>query len=351
MATIDIGSNTSLLLIARLSKETPSQVEILEDQLFFTRLAQSKFSIDRSNRDRKTGRVCRESGNPPLAEGLLAEGIKISEEALQRQKNFFKKARELIHQYPVKKIKCVATAAARQAQNAHKLLSLGEEYGFSIDIISAEEEALISRKGALFRLSIDPISAVVLDIGGASTEISTDHQCFSLPIGSVNLTEEFIHNDPPTKEEIRRLTEKIQTELKTIPFSCSKKSVLVAVAGTPTTLASLENKTDNLCPSGITSPPPSRLFPLEDGFLSPEFSNTISIHGKTLSVHQVQHWWEYLFQIPFEKRKNLKGMPFYRADVMPAGLSILKQVMNQFQWKECTVSVTGLRYGLLCQTQ
>ncbi|MDE0118390.1 MAG: hypothetical protein OXM55_00080 [Bdellovibrionales bacterium] len=358
MAAIDIGSNTSLLLIARISKEQASQVEILEDQLFFTRLAQREPPVDIPNRSRKTGRQAvtfpsRENGNLSLEEkqGSNRIGTKISLEALERQKNFFKRAKKLIHQYSVEKIKCVATAAARQAQNAQELLSMGKEHGFSIDIISAEEEALISRKGALFRLSVNPISAVVLDIGGASTEISTNHQCFSLPIGSVNLTEEFIYNDPPTKKEIQRLTEKIQAELRTIPFSCSKKSVLVAVAGTPTTLATLENKTDNSSPSGRTPSPLSRLFPLRDGFLNPEFSNTIRIHGKKLSINQVQHWWEHLFQIPVEKRKTLKGMPFYRADVMPAGLSILKQVMNQFQWKECLVSITGLRYGLLHQMQ
>ena len=347
VATVDIGSNTSLLLIARLSKEKTSSFKILEDQLFFTRLAQRESPIDITNEDRKTGISLnkRQESNQ--------RGIKITCEALERQKLFFKKAQKLIQQYSVEKIKCVATAAARQAENRQELLSLGEEYGFSIDIISAEEEARISRKGAFFKLSVDPISAVVLDIGGASTEISTAHQCFSLAIGSVNLTEEFIHNDPPTKEEIKRLTEKIQAELKTIPFSCSKQSVLVAVAGTPTTLATLETKTDNLDSAGENpaekaSPPLYDFFPLREGFLNPEFSNMMSVHGKRLSLNQIQYWWEYLLQMPIVKRKNLKGMPFYRADVLPAGLTILKEVMKQFHWKECTVSVTGLRYGLLC---
>ena len=313
---MDIGSNTSLLLIACLSKENPSDSKILEDQLFFTRLAQFELSVGKVEPFFKKNNDLRDQ------ERLQKKSyLNISYEAFERQKLFFKTAKELVHQYSVEKVKCVATAAARQAQNAKELLLMGKKYGFSIDIISAAEEARISRQGALFQLSVDPISAVVLDIGGASTEISTAHQCFSLPIGSVNLTEEFIHNDPPEEEEIILLTKKIQRELNSIPFSFSKKSLLVAVAGTPTTLATLENKTDNLK----------------------------DLHGQTLSVEQVQHWWEYLFNLSFEKRKNLEGMPVYRADVMPAGLSILKQVMHQFQWSECVVSITGLRYGLLCQ--
>lgn len=292
VATIDIGSNTSLLLIARLPDDSDQVTSVLEDQLFFTR----------------------------LAEGLSKEK-KIQNPALERQSVFFKKAQKIIHQHSVEQVKCVATAAARKAQNAHQLLSIGKQYGFSIDIISEEEEARISRKGAVFRLPVSNDSVVVLDIGGASTEISTAHQFFSLPIGSVNLTEKFLHSDPPTEKEILFLMRKIEEEINLIPFSLSKDFTLVATAGTPTTLAALKNKTDQLS----------------------------ELHGEKLSTAQVHLWWEHLLNLSVEKRKDLKGMPFYRADVMPAGLSILKQVMYQFQWSQCIVSITGLRYGLLCQ--
>ena len=292
VATIDIGSNTSLLLIARLPDDPDQEPHILEDQLFFTR----------------------------LAEGLSKEK-RIQNQALERQCVFFKKAQKIIHQYSVEQVKCVATAAARKAQNAHQLLSIGEQYGFSIDIISEEEEARISRRGALFQLPIFEDSVVVLDIGGASTEISTAHQFFSLPIGSVNLTEEFLQSDPPGEKEIFCLMEKIEAEINLIPFSLSKGFTLVATAGTPTTLAALKKKTDQLS----------------------------KLHGEKLSAEQVHLWWEHLFSLSVERRKDLKGMPFYRADVMPAGLSILKQVMYQFHWNQCIVSITGLRYGLLCQ--
>ena len=293
MAAIDIGSNTSLLLIARLSDEPGQTPDILEDQLFFTR----------------------------LAEGFSKEK-KIQKQALERQSVFFEKAKKILQQYSVKRIKCVATAAAREAQNSHQLIAIGKQYGFSLDIISDKEEARISREGALFQLPVcDDESVVVLDIGGASTEISKAQQFFSLPIGSVNLTEEFLHNDPPKEKEIFSLMKKIQKEVNLIPFSLSTDLTLVATAGTPTTLAALKNKKEKLD----------------------------ELHGEKISMAQVHLWWEHLFNLSVEKRKNLKGMPFYRADVMPAGLSILKQVMHQFQWNECIVSITGLRYGLLCQ--
>ena len=297
MATLDIGSNTSLLLIAEVSSKNLNESHILEDKLFFTRLAEG-FSSEK-----------------------ILPGPKITNQALKRQEVFFQKAKELIHQYSVEKIKCVATAASRKAINVQELLSQGEKYGFPIKIISAKEEAKLSHKGALFHLPFTEEETVVIDIGGASTEISTAHQVFSLPIGSVNLTERFLRKDPPDKKEISCLMKAIGQEVHSVPCFFSKNLTLVATAGTPTTLAALSQETDQW--------------------------NTL--HGERLNIQQVKEWWEHLFQLSFEKRKNLKGMPIYRADVLPAGLSILKQLMGYFQWEECVISITGLRYGLLCQ--
>ena len=314
IAVMDIGSNTSLLLIAR--KNRPSRPragrapsisparssdispEILEDRLFFTRLAEG-FS----------------------SKGTTSKAFKIKPSSLKRQERFFKKARALCRQYSVKKIKAVATESARRAVNSRELILLGESYGFSVEIISPGEEAKLSRKGALFQLPVTNARAVVLDIGGASTEISTPRDFVSLPIGSVHLTEKFCKKDPPSAEERVRLTRCIQRSLLKINLSFPKNPVLVATAGTPTTLAGLHRQTQKIT----------------------------DLHGEKLSFQQVQYWWEYLWGLSFKKRQVLQGMPIHRADVMPAGLSILKQTMRKFHWKECVVSVTGLRYGLLCQ--
>ena len=95
----------------------------------------------------------------------------------------------------------------------------------------------------------------------------------------------------------------------------------MATAGTPATLAHLQNN-------------------------QAEWDH---LHGTKLSFKQVENWQKKLAQLSFEKRKQLKGMPIYRADVLPAGLSLLKKIMQKFHWDQCVVSITGLRYGLLCQ--
>ncbi len=292
-ASLDLGSNTSLLLIASFFNDNlNASPEILEDVLHFTRLAEG-----------------------------LKHREEISDQALKRQEDFFKQARSLIQSHQVSQIKCVATATARLAKNSKKLISLGEKYGFSVEILSAKEEANITRKGALFQLSVDPLKALVLDIGGASTEISwKDNDFFSWPIGSVNLTEKFIHRDPPLKEEMDQLFEEIASHVS-LPFSSlfSEAKIMVATAGTPTTIACLEKQTNDCS----------------------------QVHGDDLSLSRIEFWWDRLSHLSKDERLLLPGMPSHRADVILAGLGLLKYVMNEYQCERCIVSTTGLRYGLL----
>lgn len=293
IATIDIGSNTSLLLIARFPDcHLQGQPDVLVDQIFFTRLAEG-----------------------------LSQKRKIKNSALKRQEVFFQKAQDLIHHYSVDTVKCVATASARLAQNADELMELAKRYGFFIDIISAEKEAQISRQGALFGLSsIVSKQTVVLDIGGASTEISTETQFFSLNMGSVSLTEKLLHQDPPSQIELERLKQYVLKEIKSLPEEVFHENfVLVATAGIPTTLMALEKKQNEVA----------------------------KIHGNILDIHQIQQWFENLSRLNVVKRKHLPAMPVYRADVIIAGISVLKETMRYFKWKKCVVSTTGLRYGLL----
>ena len=293
ISTIDIGSNTSLLLIAQINKKAGvKKIKVLEDKIFFTRLAEK-----------------------------LSQTKLISSKALARQQQFFKTARRLLNKHKVKKVICAGTAAVRSAKNTHKLKALAKEQGFLLKTLSAKQEGRLSRLGALLDLPQPSTQSVVLDIGGASTEISTSQKSLSLPIGSVRLTEQFLPSDPPTAQEILKLKTYIKQCLqKNWPAAfCHNFKYLVAVAGTPTTLTALEKKQTDIK----------------------------KIHGQKLNKVQVNKWLKFLLKSSLEQRKALKEMPVYRADVLPAGLLVLKEIMDHFRFTKCVVSTTGLRYGLL----
>ena len=110
---------------------------------------------------------------------------------------------------------------------------------------------------ALSTISLE--SAIVIDIGGGSTEIISGNLRaqpvdISLPLGAVYLTERFILNDPPTEEELELLREFVRAELRNVSFDIDARnrgSVLAGTAGTITTLAAMDQKLPEYLPEKI----------------------------------------------------------------------------------------------------
>lgn len=380
-AVMDVGSGTSLLLIARLFKpaslpEALKKKGLCSTAHFFYKKANlpqtrpalvlrcpAGAGVKNSHRkfaDIKEDRIYWTK----LAQGYgHTDSPAITPEAFHRQETFFKQARALIKQYNVDRIQCVATEAVRKAQNRESFLKLAEKYGFKVRVLSGKEESRGTALGALWGLKDFNSPPVVLDIGGASTELGQntgtqgfcirkgadrspergagrpeDQRAFgqSWPLGSVVLTEQYISSfSPPPRGAFQSLCRHIQKVLHSrvcktpYPFKGSlwtgKPPVppasfsLVATAGTATTLACLEYQTEE----------------------------PYKVHGGTLSFQQIQLWRKKLFSLSERERKALTGMPPQRANLILAGVSVLENVMCFFGWRECVISVTGLRFGLL----
>jgi exopolyphosphatase/guanosine-5'-triphosphate,3'-diphosphate pyrophosphatase len=93
----------------------------------------------------------------------------------------------------------VATSAVRDAEDGAAFLAeVGSTFGFATRLLSGEEEAELTRRGVR---AVDP-RTLVLDVGGGSTELIAGRSRVSLDIGSVRLTERFLHGDPPRPDEL-----------------------------------------------------------------------------------------------------------------------------------------------------
>ena len=170
IAGIDIGSNTSLLLIV---EKTDKGFEVLSDKIYFTRLAEN---IEKSQQ--------------------------ISQSALSRLDQAFQSIRENLDKWQVKDYSIVATSASRKAKNKQQIFELGEKYNLSsIQIISAEKEAELTFIGSFFGLGHSAEKPLVIDIGGGSTEFVSSKKSYSLNIGSVSLTEKFLSHKALSKSE------------------------------------------------------------------------------------------------------------------------------------------------------
>jgi exopolyphosphatase/guanosine-5'-triphosphate,3'-diphosphate pyrophosphatase len=152
----------------------------------------------------------------------------------------------------VVKVRMVATSATRDASNRDEFFAMTADLlgcvsdGAIAEVISGDEEARLSFRGAVGEL--DPATGpfVVTDLGGGSTEVvlgDTDgvHAAYSADIGCVRVTERTLPSDPPTAEEIAAArafaAERLAEAFSRVPVEPAR--TWVGVAGTMTTLAAL----------------------------------------------------------------------------------------------------------------
>ena len=293
IAALDLGSNTFLMLIADVDPHTSRIQKVILDQTQVTRLAQG-----------------------------VHENRRFHKEALFRAEQCLEQYASLIKKHHVDQVVAVTTSAARDVENKEELLKIGQRLKIPISVISGDEEARLTYQGSTFDLR-DPASYAVVDVGGGSTEIlgfKEGQVCgCSVDVGSVRLTEMFVSNDPITKNEIFNIESYIQKCLqeKKSQFPFAQK--VVAVAGTPTTLAAVIQGVD--------------------------FSES-AIHGYQLTLEQMLRCREMMVDLTLNQRKHLKGMDPARADVIIAGMTILKSFVEFLEVEEVYVSTKGVRYGL-----
>ena len=287
-ASIDIGSNTTLLLIV---EQTGKSFEVLSDKIYFTRLAEN-----------------------------LQKTKVFSPASLERLERAFKSIEETLKKYNVEEMAIVATSASRESQNKKQLFDLAEKYNLSnIEIISPEREAELTFMGSLFALGHEFSNPLVVDIGGGSTELVSAKRRYSLNIGTISLTEKFLTHQALSRADKTSLNNFIEKELEFVKtFLQEKFDTVIFVAGTPISLAFMEYQT----------------------------SDTNKVHGKIIKEEQVYFWLEKLSNLSFEERKKIEHLPQHRADAIISGLSLLSQILKSTKQKQFLVSATGVRYGL-----
>ena len=211
-AAIDIGSNTTRLLVA---EPVDGQLKKVMEQRAYTRI----------------GKAVAEDGVPPEKIGEVAEVV-----ATQ-----VRLAREM----GAETIRAVATAAIREASNGERVAQeIGDEAGVPIEILSDEEEGRLSFIGATKGLG-HPVEGKigVVDVGGGSSEVIVGtvrggvEEVRSWKVGSGVLADELIGSDPPSAAEIRKIRDRIDDIFEGVEFE--QPAQAVAVGGSATSLRRL----------------------------------------------------------------------------------------------------------------
>jgi exopolyphosphatase/guanosine-5'-triphosphate,3'-diphosphate pyrophosphatase len=294
VAAIDIGTNSTRLLVADVAAGSVSEVE-------------------------RRSRVTRLGRGVDLSGQLSAEGIEATCEALAAYL-------ELCRAAGAEKLEAIATSAVRDASNGDAFVAeLRERFALPARVLDGEQEARLTYLGAS---SEHPPAepTLVIDIGGGSTELVVGSGTeigfhASLQAGVVRHTERHLSSDPPTAVELEALAADARALIEAAVGDRpeARASAAIAVAGTPTSLAAVELELEPYDPERV--------------------------HGHVLELPSIQRLLSRLASVPLAGRTRITGLHPDRAPTIVAGVVILVEAMRAFHLDRLRVSEHDILYG------
>ncbi|MDF9409227.1 Ppx/GppA family phosphatase [Pelotomaculum isophthalicicum JI] len=285
IAAIDIGTNSTRLLVADVSGE---RVQTVDTKLMTTRLGEG------------------------INEGILLPA------AMERTLEAIGVCYDTSLRLGAERVVAAATSAVRDAANRPTFLELVKQrFGLEVWVLSGEEEAALSYRGVLSGLPVDPLSTLVVDVGGGSTELiwngNSRPNCVSVNAGAVRMT-----GSGWNEQDMAIVLKPALNMLRGYRISC-----LAGVGGTVTTLAAID--------LGLTVYEPSL------------------VHGHRLTAGTIQRIYEMLKSLSVEERKRLPGLQPERADIIVAGVAIVKTLLDIIGLDSIVVSECDILHGLVLE--
>jgi exopolyphosphatase/guanosine-5'-triphosphate,3'-diphosphate pyrophosphatase len=297
-AAIDIGTNTTLLLVAE--RGPRGDVRAVHEAAEITRLGEG---VDRTRR--------------------------LAPEAVERTSACLARYAALSRELGAERVAVVGTSAMRDAGGGDVVRArVRELFGVEARTISGDEEARLTFRGATSGLALpERDRVVVFDIGGGSTEIVAGtlggdiDYARSFDVGSVRLTERHVRADPPTTAELDAIEAAAGTALAALPRLELGASPPIGIAGTMTSLAAVALGLDPY-----------------DG---------ARVHGHVMDVAELGAVVRRLAAEPLDARKRTRGLEPKRADVIVAGGIVALAVLGTLGAAKVRISDRGVRWGLV----
>ena len=258
-----------------------------------------------------------------LGEGMGRDQM-LQPAAIERALSALRNCGQMCRIMKVDTILAVATAAVRNTRNGPDFLALAEkETGLPIQAISGESEALLGYLGATNTLDVR--DGVFFDLGGGSTEISLVRdrkmiEAISLPIGAVNLSDEFKTQDKVSKTTLAHLCGFIDRQLKKAPWLQAMSLPLVGIGGTARNIAKMDQARKN--------------YPFA------------KVHNYRMGPIALEDLFRLITSANLVQRKRMSGLSSERGDIIVAGISVVKRLFEQVRASNLIISGCGVREGL-----
>jgi exopolyphosphatase / guanosine-5'-triphosphate,3'-diphosphate pyrophosphatase len=295
-AAVDIGSNSCRLKIGRVVQH---RLHIVHEDREVTRLGASVFE----------------------------SGI-VSPEAMAATLRTLKRFYKAVQMHGTDKVRCVATSAMRDARNSRAFQAwVRDETGWDVEIISGLEEGRLIHRGIVENEPGAGGRCVMVDVGGGSCEITLSehkriHETISLPLGAVRLTQEFVRTEVPGKDEIRRLRQFIDRELRRAKRRIPTERVRLVIGTSGTAAALFE--------AGRA---------LGKGRASKKLVPTPTVRRLTSKLTKMK----------MGERSAVPGIGPKRAEIIIAGAQVFTEILEGLGLPGFRYSPMGLRDGILAQ--
>lgn len=264
-----------------------------------------------------------------LARGVDANGA-LGPVAVEGVLSVLTDYRRIMDAHDVTAVAMVGTSALRDAADRDRFVRQAEQVvGAELEVLTGEEEASLSFRGATAELAGNGAPYFMVDIGGGSTELAAGPAGFvatSLDVGCVRLTERHLHHDPPRADEVAGARAWLRSVLS-LPArdfpQMREARTMIGLAGTVSALASFDQ--------GLTAYDRDR------------------VHHYRLERAAVQRALTELVGVPAAERAGRPGIEAARAPFIVGGALVLDEVMACFGFDECLVSEADILDGLVAR--
>lgn len=334
-AAIDIGSNSCRIAIAEVQQH---KLKILHEDREIVRLGDSVFET-----------------------GL------ISPDAMANTIRALKRFQKSVVAQVVDRVRVVATSAMRDARNSDAFIAwVKSELGWTVEVISGLEEGRLIHLGVVTHEPGARGRCLLIDLGGGSCEITLSdggriQEMVSLPLGSVRLQQEFLHSDPPTRDEQGQLRTYIDRELRKLErklAGVAKIPLVIATSGSAAALA--EASSSSLVTKADGSALKGKLKPVAKAGVKPvakkaasldahELRSAMKLEPLTASAASVRSLANRLVTMTNAERLQVPGIGPKRSEIIIGGAFVYAEVLERLKLSGFRYSPLGLRDGMLAQ--
>lgn len=299
VAAIDVGSNS--VRVAIVAADGQGQLEVLEEA----------------------------SATPKLIRDVQRDG-RLSAESINNVVEILRDFQNVARGADADPLVAVATSAVRDASNGKVLVErLRVDLGIDLRIVDGAEEAHLAFLGAVHSLPVE--HGLVIDIGGGSMEVMqfagrVAGRSWTLPLGAVRLTSQFLSSDQASQPELRALRDHLAQQISSAgvhPLAAG--GALVGTGGTIRNIAKMDRSRHRY--------PIARL------------------HGYAISRDGVRGVADLVRTRTLAERRGIAGLNEDRADSIVAGALVLQALVDVTRAESLIVSGQGLREGIALEAR